>query len=63
MVKSYYACAGICGSAVPAERSFKSTSNALTLSYHHSVDVASRAKSFNVTFTYFATRPAGIYSL
>jgi len=52
---------GLCGSALPTQRTFTSTSNSLTLSYHHSVDVASQTKYLNVTFTYFAVRLAGRY--
>ena len=52
---------GICGSALPTQTTFVSTSNSLTLSYHHSIDVASQSKSFNVTFTYFTVRQTGSY--
>ena len=51
---------GLCGSVLPVQRTFVSTSNSLTLSYHHNVDVASRMKSFNITFTYVAVRHNGI---
>jgi len=50
---------GMCGSALPTEIIFLSTSSETTLFYYESADVEDEPKSFNLTFTYVAVRRNG----
>ena len=49
----------MCGSALPTEIVFLSTSSEITLFYHESADVEDEPTSFNLTFTYVAVRRNG----